>query len=236
MIRFSGLFLLLVSFAGVCCGQAKRSLAGTSWIKREVYALPQNTRLDDTAYTRYTFQKNIVYISFEPAWNTRYYDWNIHGNQLKMAYVEYDIEAWTDSTLIIFEPGGRRFVLENEDWLRQKAPAPPVLGVFNNEPLYATTAIVTPRYKGSSEDVSKKNLELYDIRNAITFEATFVVKADGTIDSFGIVHGIVQGFDYEVYSQLKKTSKHWTPAMYQGRPIQTLMVYTIKYLDSHFRH
>ena len=223
----------LVLFCIVCFCQPKRSLPGTSWITREVYALPANTQLDDTAYTRFSFLKSNAYISFTPAWNGRPFNWSMSGSQLTIGYVQYTVEEWNDSTLIIFEPGGRRYILDNEAWLNRHCPVPTVVGEAFGQPLYAANKIVTPRYKKADlRNVLQHDMDGYNIRKAITFEATFIVKVDGSVDSVRIVHSIIQGFDYEVTERIRKTSKDWTPALYQGKPVQTRMVYTIKYLDS----
>jgi len=225
---------MLLAGAGLC--QAKRRLAGTAWVKREVYALPENTLLPDTLYTRYTFQKNDAYISFTPAWNGRQFDWKLDGDQLTIGFVQYRIEEWTDSTLVIYQPGYRRFVLDNKEWLKSRSALPPVLGVFNNEPLYATTRIVTPRYKkGDVERILRQNLQAENIRKPMTFEITFIVRTDGSVDSVKVVHGIEPSYDEEMARRIGKTSKDWTPAVCQGKPIQSQMVYTIRFLASFVR-
>lgn len=228
----SSLFILGLSlFYIFSFSQEKQILK--SWIKREIYSLPGNTRIDDTLYTRYSFQKNKVYISFNPGWNDAKQEWSMEASQLRIGFATYTIEEITDSTLIISSPGFRRILLDNEDYLNRKSTNLQKIGEFNNEPVYKANEYITPRYKkeGLREFISQ-NLEGYNIRKAITFMASFIIKKDGSVDNIQIINGISEGFDAEVIKQLKKTSKDWTPAFHNGEPIQAQMIYTIKYLDS----
>jgi hypothetical protein len=222
--------LLVISLTSFC--QAKKQIL-KSWIKREIYSLPDNARIDDTLYTRYSFQKNRVYISFYPGWNENPQEWALSGNKLTIGMADYNIVEITDSTLTISQPGFRRVILDDENYLNQKSESPPELAPFNNKPLYKATQYITPRYKRDGlRNFIGQNLEGYNIRKAITFLAYFIVKEDGGVDSIQIINGISYGFDAEVINKLKKTSKDWTPAVYKGQPIQTQMMYSIKYLDS----
>ena len=206
-----------------------------SWIKRESFTLPDNIRVEDTLYTRFFFRSNTVDIAFYPGWidNAFPQDWQLSGDQLRIGLTTYTIEELTDSTLIIASPGFRRVVLDDEKRLSQRPENLHAIGVFNNEPLYEGNRFITPRYKKDGfRKFIEQNLEGYNIKKATTFTASFVVKKDGTVDSVQIIKGISDGFNAEVIRQLKKTSKDWTPAVYGGQPIQTQMLYTIKYLDS----
>ena len=231
-IKSSFLFFCLLMTSQISFCQAKKQIL-KSWIKREIYALPDDIRLDDTIYTRYSFQKNRVYISFYPGWNENPQEWVLNDNKLTIGMAHYNVDEITDSTLTISQPGFRRIILDDENYLNQKAQSPPVLPAFDNKPLYSATLYITPRYKKDGlRGFIAENLEGYNIRKAITFLASFIVKEDGSVDSIQIINGISSGFDAEVINRLKKTSKDWTPATYNGQPIQAQMTYSIKYLDS----
>jgi hypothetical protein len=224
------LFCLLCFLKGIC--QEKKLLL-KSWIRKEWYDLATNRRIDDTAYARYTFLKNKAYISMTAPWNGMQQDWQLEGNLLTIGFVHYTIEELTDSTLTISQQGFRRIVLEDESRLNQQAARPAVAGELNGEPVYETTRYITPRYKKDDyRNTLQGGLDGYNIKREITFVASFIVKKDGSVDEVRVIHGITDGFDAELVKRLKKTSGNWTPAVYQGQPVQTKMVYTIHYLDS----
>jgi hypothetical protein len=62
--------------------------------------------------------------------------------------------------------------------------------------------------------------------------ATFIVTEEGKVENVIVRKGITGGFDAAVTKQLLKTSKNWTPAHFKGKPVQTEMMYEIKYLDA----
>jgi hypothetical protein len=229
-VCFSFLWILLALNSGFCQG---RKTLMKSWIKREIYDLSKNQRVDDTTYIRYTFSKNVVYICFSPGWNDNQHPWNLSGNQLTIGISTYTVENLTDSTLTIFIPGFRRIILDDEEYLTRKAENLQVVDQLNGEPVYQATKYVTPRFKVENfRRTIEQNLEGYNIRKATIFIASFIVKKDGTVDKVQVIEGITSGFDAEVCKQLIKTSKKWKPAVYNGQPVQTQMTYTIKYLDS----
>jgi len=203
-----------------------------SWIKREAYDLAKNEPVDDTLYTRYTFSRNALYISFYPAWNDYKRDWSLSGDRLSIGYDTYTIESLTDSTLTISMQGFRRIVLDDEGYLNRKEN-PTVVGQLGGEPVYEATRYITPRYENDDfQKTIQQNLVGYNIKKAITFSASFIVKKDGTVDSVRVMNGITYGFNEEVCKQLKRTSKKWKAAVYNGQPVHARIVYTIKYLDS----
>jgi hypothetical protein len=231
-LKFHLLFIvvLFAQTTGLC--QGKKSIM-KSWIKREVYNLSNNQKVDDTLYTRYTLLARAAYISFYPGWNDNAQAWNLSDNQLTIGLVTYTVENITDSTLTISIPGFRRIVLDDENYLNQKADSPRIVGQLDGEPVYEANKYITSRYKREDfRNTIQQNLEGYNIRKATLFVASFIVKKDGSVDNVHVIKGITDGFDAEVCKQLKKTSKRWQPALYKGQLIQTQMTYTIKYLDS----
>jgi len=226
-------FLLCALLIGISCYSQTKKQIVKSWIKREIYSLPENLRINDTLYTRYSFQKSKVYISFYPGWNDNPQEWEMAGNQLRIGFTTYNIDSITDSTIILSSPGFRRIVLDDESFLSQHAEYLHKIGEFNNEPVYEANRWITPRYKKEHlREFISQNLEGYNIKKAITFMASFIVGKDGRVDSVQVTKGISEGFDAEVIRKLKATSKDWTPAVFKGEPVQTQMIYTIKYLDS----
>jgi Gram-negative bacterial TonB protein C-terminal len=227
---FTLLFLLFIHISSHC--QEKKQVL-KSWVRREVYLLPDNVRLNDTAYTKYSFQKHKVDLFFEPGWNYSQQEWQLTGDQLTIGPTTYTIESITDSTLIVFKSGFLRMVLDNENYLNQKPENLHLIGEFKSEPLYEANKYITPLCKITAfRNFLAQNLGGYHITRAVTFVMSFIVRKDGSIDNIQVVNGISEGFDAEVVRQLTKTGKDWTAAVYKGQPIQTQVTYTIKYLDS----
>lgn len=219
--RFLLSLLLFLALSATSFCQEGKSIE-KSWIKRDVYDLSANQKINDTLYTRYTFSKRSVYLCFYPGWNDNEQSWSLSGDQLVVGVSTYTIESLTDSTLTIFIPGFRRIVLDDEHYLNQRVTTSPVVDTIDNDPVYTATRLIMPRYKGLEfRKTIEQNLAGYNIRRAITFSASFIVKKDGTVDKVQVVKGITEGFDAEVCKQLKKTSKKWSPALYNGQPVAT---------------
>jgi len=213
-------------------GQQKQRLQ-KSWIKTAVYSLPGNEKLQDTLYTRYTFHKGDAYISFYPGWNGSPNTWSADGDQLTIGFTTWSIEALTDSTLTISQAGFRRMVFYAEDYLARDTAHLVRIGEFNNEPLYKANKYITPRYKKTEfRAFIEKDLEGYNIKKANYFAVSFIISKTGAVEDIRVIKGITEGFDASVIGQLKKTSGSWTPATFQGKPIQSQLIFDIKYLDS----
>ena len=60
----------------------------------------------------------------------------------------------------------------------------------------------------------------------------FIVTEGGKIENVRILKGISEGFDADIVNELRNSTKDWTPATYNSKPVQTEMTYQIKYLDS----
>jgi hypothetical protein len=195
--------------------------------------MPDSVQIADTLYTRYTFQKNKAYISFYPGWNENQREWELTGNQLTIGFNVYLVDSITDSTLVLSLPGFRRIVLDDENYLNRDSTYLHKIGEFNSEPVFEANKRITPRYKKDNFlEYIRQNLEGYNIKKAITFTASFIVGKDGKVSNVRVQHGISDGFDAEVIKKITATSKDWTPAVFKGEPVQSQMIYTIKYLDS----
>lgn len=205
-----------------------------SWIKSETINLSDKPFDPDTLYTRYTFERSTLYISFYPAWDDFKQKWSVNGNNLTIGFDTYKIEELTDTSLTIALEGFRRLKFLSEDYLSTQEKNLIQIGEFKGKPLYKATSFITPRYskKTSLKDFIQKNLEGYNIKKATYFLATFIVTEEGKIENIQIVQGITDGFNNEIIKQLLKTSKDWKPAQFLGKPIQTQMFYDIKYLNS----
>jgi hypothetical protein len=226
---FTLLFLLLIqTFA------QNQKLIQRSWVKTSIENLSANPTDPDTLYTRYTFDKNSLKISFYPGWDSYKQTWAVNDKELVIGYDHYKIETLNDSVLVFSLEGFRRFMFMAEEYLsRQEKYLVPV-GEYKGKPLFKANDYITPRYSGkeSLRDYIQKNVGGYNIKKASYFLATFIITGEGKVENIKIVKGITEGFDKEIIKQLLKTSKNWRPAYFAGKPIQTEMSYDIKYLDS----
>jgi hypothetical protein len=204
------------------------------WVKVSSENLSTKEVGPDTFYTRYSFTKSRLHVSFYPGWNEYPQTWSIKGDRLTLGFDTYRIEQLNDTSLIISLDGFRRFKFMSEESLSGKEQYLDSIGQFNDKPLYKANNYITARYKGqgSLKDYIQKNLEGYNIRKAAYFLATFIVTEEGRVENVIIRNGITEGFDTAVKKQLIKSSKNWIPARFKGTPIQTEMIFEIKYLDS----
>jgi len=196
--------------------------------------LSQTEIAPDTMYTRYTFDKSKLYISFYPAWDDYQQQWSSNKDNLTIGFDTYHIEVLTDTSLVIKLDGFRKFSFLAEDYLSNKEKNLDSIGVYNGKPLYKANNFITPRYlKGKSlRELLQKNTGGYNIRKAIRFLLTFIVTENGKIENIKVVKSITYGFDNEIIKQLQSTSKDWKAAKYKSSAIQTEMFFEIKYLDS----
>lgn len=225
------IFLLLSNL--FVFGQSDKQIQ-RDWIKVSIENLSENEAGPDTLYTRYSFGKSNLNISFDPGWNTYSQTWAKKGTDLTLGFDTYRIEILNDTALVFALDGFKRYSFLSEEYLSSKEQYLDSIGQYNNKILYQANNFITPRYKGSDSfrDYVGKNLEGYNIKKAAYFLATFIVTEDGKVENVIIRNGISEGFDSEVKKQLLKSSNKWNPARFKGSPIQTQMKYEIKYLNS----
>ena len=188
----------------------------------------------DTLYTRYTFDGPNLYISFYPAWDTYKLEWSIDGDQLTAGPTIYLVEALTDSSLIIVQPGFRRTEFVTEEYISNQDTHLVSLGEYNGKPLYQANKQITPRYLKhiSFYDKMREGLELGNISQPDKFQVTFIVTEEGKVENVQLVKGMAPGHDKEVLERIQKTSKNWKPAYFKGQPIQTQLLFEVKFLPS----
>jgi hypothetical protein len=233
-MKVAGIVFLVISvFSGT--SYAQKSLLNKSWIKVSIEDFRTEKGEPDTTYLRYMFDNSTLTYGFEPFSNYMQTSFTRKGNTLKLGFDQWTIETLTDSTLTIFLPGFRRMHFFAEDYLQTKETLSQI-GEHDGKPLYKTTRIITPRYKsptGLLDDIHKQDRsDDYNIRKAGTFQMSFIVTDEGKIEDPKILKSVAPGFDDGIMKALLKTSKRWTPAMFNGKPIQSLLIFEIKFLDS----
>lgn len=188
----------------------------------------------DTLYTRYTFDKSKLYISFYPGWDDHQQEWSTNQDYLTIGFDTYHIEELTDTSLIIKLDGFRKFSFLAEDYLSNQDKYLDSIGLYNGKVLYRANNFITPRYqkRKALSELLQRNTGGYNIKKANRFLLTFIVTENGEIENIKVIDGITYGFDKEIVKQLQSTSKDWKAAKYKSKAVQTEMYYEIKYLDS----
>ena len=224
---------ILVVFSIMSFAQTQKKIQ-RSWIKSSIEDLSGKLTGPDTLYTRYTFEKSGLNISFYPGWDDYKLTWTFNNEKATIGFDTYTIETLNDSILVLFLEGFRRMTFIAEDYLSTQKKYLDSLGEYNGKPLYKANQYITPRFIGKDNfrNLIQKNVEGYNIKKATYFLASFIVTEEGKVENVKVIKGITEGFDREITKQLLATSKKWKPAYFQGKPIQTEMVYDIKYLDS----
>lgn len=97
------------------------------FIRRLIYT---NTG-QDTVYTLYTFDRYIVNVSLEPAWDGFAINWQYVGNGIRIGFQDYIIKESSDTSLIIEAPDFRRIKLLAEEYSISKVEVPIVVASLN---------------------------------------------------------------------------------------------------------
>jgi hypothetical protein len=221
------LLCLACACAHTALAQDKSKLL-KSWICVSTLHLPDSIAGPDTMYIRYTFTQDTSFISFDQRWNEHPQPWSLDSDRLKIGIVNYRVLELTDSNLVLVEPGFRVMTFRDEQlWSRDSTHLVPD-GSWNNVPVYTANRWFMPRLRTNSlNDLMHAALAGFVFDRVQIFIVSFVVGTDGGVDDIRIVRGIKYAYDHIVVTQLEKTSGHWTPAAFQGQPIQTRMVYIL---------
>lgn len=225
--------ILFILFSNIVYGQNQRLLKKT-WIKVYTEDLTASGASRDTIYTRYYFDKDVVHVSLEPAWDGLSMGWEFTNIGIKIGFQEYAIKELSDTLLLLEEQGFRRIRLLSEDYLVGKTELPVQVDSLDGEPVYLANKIVTARYqKGKSLSNELEKLSHgYNIRQWSKLRIDFVVSEKGDVQNVKVVEGITPGLDNAMASAIQKTSKKWKPAQHGGRPIKVLMTFESSYINS----
>ena len=223
----------LMSLSMLAYGQSRNAIK-KSWIKVSADNLSGTTTAPDTLYTRYTFEKDVVYVSLEPAWDNYILNWQFNDGGIRIGFQDYIIKELTDSSFTLEAPGFRKTRLLAEEYLISRSELPIVIDTLNGKPLYLANKMITARYqRGKSLDMElEKNSHGYNIRQLSKFRIEFVVDEKGIVLNIKVTDGITIGFDKAMTDAIAKTSKKWKAAVYNGKPIQTLMSFERKYINT----
>ncbi len=216
-------------------GTAQSDLLKKSWIAVYVEEFRQTSEpQSDTAYIRYIFGKGNVLVGLEPAWHMIQLPYSVNKNKLTIGFSDWKIEELTDSTLTIFQAGFRRMKFIPEEPFRNDPSFLIQIGEHNGKPLYKANQVITPRYKKPNQltqDIKTPgDSGDYNTRAGGVFLMTFIVTETGEIEDPKVIKGLNKAHDDDYVKGLLKTSKHWDPAIFQGKPVQTRMVLEIEFV------
>jgi len=232
-MRFSICLIVLVVYFNPLMGQHKNAIK-KSWIKVSIEYLTGTGEIEDSIYMRYNFEKDIVNFSMDPSWDGLSMSWELTKNGIRIGIIEYTFKELTDTSMVIEEKGIRKIRLLSEDYLLKNSPLPLQIDTFDGKPVYLGNNIVTARYqngKSLGNELGKLS-NGYNIRKWSRFRMQFIVNEKGEVHNVKVVEGITTGFDNTMATAIKKTSKKWTPATHNGQPIQILLTFESKYLNS----
>ena len=227
------IIILSVVFSSSVLGQQLNSIR-KSWIKVLSDDLSARATTYDTIYTRYTFDRDVVNISLEPAWDDHVLNWEPNGVGIRIGFQDYLVKELTDTSLILEAPAFRRIRFLSEDYMVGKAELPIQVDSLNGRPVYLADQLITARYK-KGRSLSKELEPLshgYNIRKISRLRIAFVVDEKGAIQKTTVLEGISEGFDSAMARGISNTSKKWRPAFYNGKPVQTLMIFERRFLNS----
>jgi hypothetical protein len=225
--------VLLLSFSSFAYSQSKNAIV-QSWVKTSVENLSDREFSNDTFYMRYTFGKSNLNISLAPAWDQYNVAWKINGDALTIGFDRYKIEVLNDTALTISLAGFRRYRFLSETYLSRQKEYLDSIGMYGNDILYKANNFVTPRYtgKGNLQGIILNQVKDEHIVTAKTFLASFIITEKGILENIKIERSINPDFDKEVIDEFLKISTKWKPAYFRGIPINTQMLYKIKFYNS----
>lgn len=230
------IYLTLLTFLSQ--GQEIKSKLIGAWIlTSRVYKsgaeLPPPQRLKDS-YFRFEFNdSDKVNKSFNPLSKGWMFDYSIDKNILKIGFVNYRIELLTIDSLILLEQSKGEY---DESAIKYS---------FVSEPLYQESMPLTADMLivSSKDTIYLENEKIYaHFENPESFEkfivtktfqyvptginyffmATFIVNADGSIDSIKIQKSLNKIFDSHFIEAVKKSEVNWKPASCHGKNVKIL--------------
>jgi hypothetical protein len=232
-MKLSVIIIIVLFFSNFIYGQ-QSNFNKKSWIKVSSEDLSGSGTFQDTMYTRYTFDKDVVYVSLEPAWDGYKVNYYYDKNGINMGFQDNTIKELTDTSLIIEAPGFRKIKLLAEEYLIKNAEQPIEVDSLNGKPVYLANKLITARYqkgKSLSHELEKYS-HGYNIRKLSKLRIAFVVNEIGLVQNINVVEGIADGLDNSMVEAISKTSKKWKPAVYNGKPIQTLMYFETRIINT----
>ena len=225
--------MVFVVYLNPLLGQHKNTIK-KSWIKVSIEDLTGSGEIEDSIYMRYNFEKDIVNFSMDPAGDGFSMTWELTKTGIRIGILDYIIKELTDTSLILEEKGLRKLRLLSEDYLIGKTILPQQIDTFDGRPVYLPNNFITARYQNgrSLSSELEKFSHGYNIRKWSRIRIQFIVNEKGEVNNVKVIEGITTGLDNSLATAIKKTSKKWKPAKHNGKPIQVLMTFESKFLNT----
>jgi tetratricopeptide (TPR) repeat protein len=236
MKKFIIVYLTLLTFLSQ--GQEIKSKLTGAWIlTSRVYKsgaeLPPKLTLKDS-YFRFEFNdSDKVNKSFNPLNKGWMFDYSIDKNILKIGFVNYRIELLTKDSLILLEQSkgeydesAIKYSFVSESLYQESIPlTADMLIISSKDTIYLENEKINAHFENpdSFEDyISTKTSQYVPTGIAYFFMATFIVNADGSIDSIKIHKSLNKIFDNHFIEAVKKSEVYWKPAYFHGKNVKTL--------------
>lgn len=233
------LFILCFIFiTSIVWGQAIGEKLTGGWIlTNRTYKtgkeLPDNLKMT-RPYLRFDFtETGKAYKSIEPLEKGIIFDYSVNENNLKIGFLNYQIELITSDSLIliegnkgVFNETSIKYTFVSENVYQRNIPLTPDMMIISAND---TTYIENEKFKVRFKDID--TFEKYVSNNSklhtplgmdYFFMSTFIVNADGSIDSLKIHKSMNEEFDKSFREIVKKSEGLWIPAKLNGKNVKTL--------------
>ena len=198
------------------------------WIVLEITDLKANTipfSIARGSYRRYSFDTLGMEVCGSPLFGSIYNNWSLDGDHLKLAMAEYKIELLTDSSMVIIQPNVQRTKLVNEAYLACHGPEPKQVDTFDGKAVFEATKYLTPH---CNEPFLKLGKDI-EVERAATFFVAFIVTDNGEVKRIQVLEGVSKKADKQVIAAFAKSNGQWSPAIFCGKRIATLVKVKVKF-------
>lgn len=195
--------------------------------------LPANMNLKKS-FIRFEFADNgKAYKSLDPMDKGLIFDYSVNGNILKIGFLNYRIERFTSDSLIlleenkgVFSESSIKYSFVCESIHQRNIPlTSDMMIISNNDTTYIENEKVRLNFKNidSFEKYFSKNYSQYASPGMdYFFVSTFIINADGSIDSIKIHKSMNKEFDKHFIEIVEKSKGLWIPGKVNGRNVKTL--------------
>ena len=168
-------------------------------------------------------------------------DYTVNNNTLKASVMRYEIKFLSADSLVLVEygrlgpePNSACFSFIREDAYAARLPiANSIMTIRGADTLFKQSAKVRAKFYGDEqfELFLQKRIKEFEKAQgqSKSFVATFIIGADGRIDSAAIQEGINKKFDKQFLEALAKSEEYWQPATYNGKTVPVLYTQTFHF-------
>jgi Gram-negative bacterial tonB protein. len=235
-IIFIALTLLSINLQG----QIINSGIVGSWMKiNAIYNSGENLPVDNKlnqSYFRLSFGTDgKAYKQINPCDQVYSFDYSVSGNNMKIGFVNYQISYLTNDTLILIEKGKNgidassiKYTFVSEKIYQNNISVTPDMIIFSGkDSIFIENKSLSARFNNEISFHSFLVDNMPAAQGAQTdgyFMATFIITANGVIDSLKIHKGIEKSFDNQFIKAVNKSAKFWIPAKLKNKNVSVLHV------------